>query len=266
MVRTPSGLADALRRSIPHVFGDMTNQQGGGAWKGYFVGSMFSLAPGALEAMRHPPAYWGRAHHFAERRCSNQIADRSWAADVSFPNAGSARYGEFVLFAARAHGRWRVYGNVNAVAIFAPRHPSARVGALRVTVPCGFSRYDIRGGFYRSGTRPPVIGVVVTDYRLKTDSPLRTKGVVPVPPHGNRVVLKLSQWLAIGPDRLPWLRLPLSLNEHWVSRHFAHGTRRYGFFRSHGQLYEVFFWAGREAPAHDRACLRNALRSIQGAD
>ena len=142
---------------------------------------------------------------------------------------------------------------------------SMHLGALRLTVPHGFKRYDLRGGIYPEGTRPPVIGVVVTDYRLKAHSPLRIHGFVPVPPHENRVILTLGRWFGLGPEPPPGLRLPISLDQHWVSRRFAHGTRRYGFFRFRGQLYEVFFWAGRAAPTHDRKCVRQALMSIQGA-
>jgi hypothetical protein len=113
-------LTRALRRSIPRFFGDMTNQQGPGAWRGYHIESMFSLDVGTFDLSSRPPHFWDRARHYAQRRCGRRTASRSWAAVVSFPNAGSARYGDFVLFAAKAHAKWRVYGYVNAFAVFAP--------------------------------------------------------------------------------------------------------------------------------------------------
>jgi hypothetical protein len=55
----------------------------------------------------------------------------------------------------------------------------AHAGALAVPIPRGLHRYNIRGGFYRTGTRPPVIGASLTNYRVPADALLRTKGVLP---------------------------------------------------------------------------------------
>lgn len=124
LTRTPVGLPTALRSSIPRLFGDMTNQQGRGAWKGYYISAMFSLnrAVAFIPAPR-PPAFFNRARYFARRKCGSRVARRSWAALVLFPNAGSARYGDFVIYAAKAGGRWHAWGTVNAERIFPPGPP-----------------------------------------------------------------------------------------------------------------------------------------------
>jgi hypothetical protein len=140
---------------------------------------------------------------------------------------------------------------------------SARAGALAVPIPPGFHRYDIRAGIYRTGTRPPVIGATLTNYRVPTSNVrLRTRGVLPLHARRNGVVLQVSLWIAIGVTQAPRLQLPLSLHQPWVQRHVPTGTRRYGLLRFHGQDYEVVVWTGRTAPASDRAALLHALASV----
>lgn len=142
---------------------------------------------------------------------------------------------------------------------------SVRAGALVLTVPRGFDHYGLRGGIYRAGTRPPVLGQVVTDYRLKAHSPLRTKGVLPESSYRNRVVLELGVWNPLGPLPRPFLQMPLSLHERWVQRQTATGTLRYGFLGFKGQEYQVRLWIGRSAPPRDRAALLRALGSVRPA-
>jgi hypothetical protein len=152
---------------------------------------------------------------------------------------------------------------------FAATGASIRMGALAVALPRNFHRYNIRGGIYRTGTRPPVIGVVVTDYRLKAGprSAFVNWSHLKSPP-ASRVALELTLWVGIGVDPPARLHLPLSLDQRWFEEHPRHGSQRgyrVGFLSFHGQLYEIFFWSGRVAPPHDRAAVLNALTSIQPA-
>jgi hypothetical protein len=151
-----------------------------------------------------------------------------------------------------------------------PQKHVQSAGALGVPVPVGFHRYAIRRGIYRKGTRPPAIGVAITDYRLKGGprsafvkwSRLSSKG-----PPANRVALAVTLWLSIGPGVPTRLHLPLSLNQPWNEEHLRNGTQgyRWGYLSFHGQIYEIFFWSGRAAPPHDRTALLNTLTSIHPA-
>lgn len=144
---------------------------------------------------------------------------------------------------------------------------TARAEALTVPIPRDFHRYDVRGGFYRTGTRPPVIGATVTSYRVKADAPLRTKGVFPLAAPAKGVAFQVARWIPLSAPGTPkLLHLPLSLDEGaWISRPVPAGERRYGFFISQGQTYETFVWIGRAASSHDRAALTQALASVQPA-
>jgi hypothetical protein len=144
---------------------------------------------------------------------------------------------------------------------------TARAGELAVPIPRGFHRYSVRGGFYRTGTRPPVIGATVTNFRVKASAPLRVKGVFPLAAPAKGVAFQVALWVPLSaPGTPPPLHLPLSLNDSaWISRPVPAGDRRYGFFNSHGQTYETFVWIGRAAPSHDRAALIQALASVQPA-
>jgi len=140
---------------------------------------------------------------------------------------------------------------------------TARTGTLRLTVPRGFDQYDTRGGLYKAGTRPPVIGHVVTDYRLPAHSPLR-RGVFPMSQPERKVALELQLWdgLAAIPPSAIRLHLPLSLHQRWFHERVPAGFRRYGYLRVKRQLYEVIVWTGRQAKPLDRDALLRALASI----
>lgn len=148
---------------------------------------------------------------------------------------------------------------------------SVRIRALTVSVPPSLPRYGSRGGGYVSGTRPPLIGVLATDdprahhggEGFARWSELSSHG-----PPANKVALLLRQWLAIGPGLSKSalrLHLPLSLSQPWFRQQLKderHGYR-WGYLIVHGQPYEIMFWSGRAAPAHDRAAVVNALTSIR---
>jgi hypothetical protein len=132
-----------------------------------------------------------------------------------------------------------------------PAKISTRLGALTITVPQGFSQRDIQG----SGGR--VIGVVISDYRVKAHSPTLTEGIFP----GNGVALAIGQ-PSHAPAAVAPLHLPLSLSALQGPEHHADGTAWNGLFRFHGRPYTVSFWAGRTSPRRDHAALRNALVSL----
>ena len=160
-----------------------------------------------------------------------------------------------------------------AALAFAPRSSPApapvQAGKLRVSVPHGFYDYPIFGG-HLAGARPPVVGHLLTDFRLPahtTVSKLITRwaaigGSGPPP---NRVALMLGPGTTLAPDRL---HLPLSLKQPWYREHFANGKvggYRYGFIRFRQADYSVTFWSGSAAPASDRAAVLRALESIRPA-
>ena len=127
---------------------------------------------------------------------------------------------------------------------------SVRVGSLTVAVPRGFSRHDFHHGGH-------LVGVLVTDYRVPTNSPTLTEGLFPT--HGVALILER----AAGPRvAAPLLRLPLSLDQLGGPQHHADGTAWNGVLRFRGSLYTISFWLGQTAPPHDRAALLRALTLI----
>lgn len=87
----------ALRRLIPKQYGSMTNQSGGGAWRGYEVLGEFTLA----WPMRLAQSYYAKA----ARTCRTQVANHSWVAIINFPRAQSAVYGTSAAYLVRTnHG------------------------------------------------------------------------------------------------------------------------------------------------------------------
>jgi hypothetical protein len=150
------------------------------------------------------------------------------------------------------------------------RGAPVRRGAVLLSVPQGFERYDIRGGLYRTGTRPPVIGLLISDQSLQAGpkSAFWKWSDFESPP-ANGVALQVEPWDPIGVVTNPeTLHLPLSLNQpSWFIEHTRQGTAgyRWGYFTVKGQLYTVFFWSGREAPPYDRAAIVDALASIREA-
>jgi hypothetical protein len=121
------------------------------------------------------------------------------------------------------------------------------------------------------GTRSPVTGVLATDDPgahyggggFAKWSQLSSSG-----PPAVKVALLFRRWLVIGPDPPPSalrIHLPLSLHQPWFREHLKNGRLgyRWGYLRFHRQFYEVMYWSGRAAPAHDRTAVLNALRSIR---
>lgn len=145
----------------------------------------------------------------------------------------------------------------------------ARAGALIVDVPPGFHRYDLRGGYYPTGTRPPLVGRVVTDYRATNGpmSPFAKWSQVREPPPAGRVALALTLWVGIGVSPPARLHLPLSLAQPWFRERLPSGAGgyRWGYLSFRKKLYEIFFWSGRAASHHDRASVLSALTSIHPA-
>jgi hypothetical protein len=138
-----------------------------------------------------------------------------------------------------------------------PPQSFVHVGHLLVTVPRGFMRTEIR-------SHKPLLGALITDYRVSPGSPTLTEGVFPA----NGVALGVGR----GPRnmvpglRLPQLRLPLTLNELRGPQHRTNGTAWNGTFGFQGSAYyTVFFWVGRTASPHDRAAVEAALGSIRHA-
>lgn len=136
-------------------------------------------------------------------------------------------------------------------------------------VPPSFHRYDLRGGYYPTGTRPPLVGRVVTDYRA-TNGPMSAFAKwsrVRQPPPAKRVALALTLWVGIGASPPARLHLPLSLGQPWFHEHLPSGASgyRWGYLSFHKKLYEIFFWRGRAASPRDRAAVLSALTSIHPA-
>lgn len=136
------------------------------------------------------------------------------------------------------------------------------VGRLTVPVPRGFSQYDIRGGIYKTGTRPPVIGHVLTDYPVSPQ--IQRYGISASAP-ANGVALELQWWIAIGPPPPTRLHLPLSLHEQWSKQSLPRGTKLWGWLsdgRPGHVPYQLVLWIGRDAAPGDRAALLHALAAI----
>jgi len=151
---------------------------------------------------------------------------------------------------------------------------SVRVGALRFTVPRGFHRYPIRENISRPGTRPPVIGYVITDYRLKAGpkSTFLNWSDSKSPPV-KRVAFELMQFVPFGVSSGEQLHLPLSLDQQWHRETTRRGTPGYGYGAFHFQTqdyktwpdYEAFEWIGAKAPPRDRDALQYVLASVRPA-
>jgi hypothetical protein len=150
--------------------------------------------------------------------------------------------------------------NADAVGQRAAAAPatSVRITALILTVPRGFDQHEVRRGGH-------LVGVLVSDYPVRANSPTLTEGVFP--PHG--VVLLVGR--AVGPPLLlrripaPLLRLPVRLTQLQGPQHHAHGTAWNGTLRFRGVLYTISFWVGRSATSRDRAALLHTLALIRSA-
>lgn len=150
-----------------------------------------------------------------------------------------------------------------------PLGASTQAGKLSVSIPRGFYVYTLRGGIYPAGTRPPVIGHVLTDLRLPAGTSIA--GVLDQwatsgnGPPSDKVALELKQDWTIGPG-FDQLHLPLSPKQAWFRQHLANGTDagyRYGDVRFDNFDYNVMYWRGPAAPANDRVAVLRALRSIR---
>ncbi len=176
--------------------------------------------------------------------------------DLRMPARRTSRYWPFVaLVAAFAV----CASNAEALGRSAAAAPatSVRITALILTVPRGFDQHEVqRGG--------RLVGVLVTDYPVRANSPTLTEGVFPS--HG--VVLLLGR--AVGVPLLarrisaPLLRLPVSLTQLEGPQHHADGTAWNGTLRFRGLLYTISFWVGRSATSRDRATLLHTLALVRG--
>jgi hypothetical protein len=150
--------------------------------------------------------------------------------------------------------------------VLRPLGAATHVGKLSVSIPRGFRIYTLSGGAYRTGTRAPVIGHVLTDYRLLRDRWLPSRGSSGAP--SNRVALELEDnWAAISPaTEQVRLHLPLSVKQPWLPEHSSSGRAsgyHWGEVRFDNVDYRVIYWIGAAAPASDRVALLRALRSIR---
>ena len=142
---------------------------------------------------------------------------------------------------------------------------AVHVARLTLPVPRGFNQSDIRGGIYKTGTRPPVIGHVITDFPVSASSPIH-RGALPESEPANGVALELQLWYAIGVPPVTRLHLPLSLHQQWAQQSLPGGIRRWGWLsqgRPGAIPYELLVWIGRNAPPADRAALLHALGAIR---
>jgi hypothetical protein len=98
-------LARVIRREVPRAFGEMTNQAGPGAWRGYWPVAALSLNPAHADFT--PVRAYRRA---AVAKCGLKVAARSWVVLIQFPDAASAQQGDGVAFLARTPAGWRIWG------------------------------------------------------------------------------------------------------------------------------------------------------------
>ncbi|HET8557691.1 MAG TPA: hypothetical protein VFL58_10320 [Gaiellaceae bacterium] len=146
-----------------------------------------------------------------------------------------------------------------------PLGATAHVGKLSVSIPRGFHVYTLSGGAYRTGTRAPVVGHVLTDYRAVLDPWIPSRGSSGAPSNG--VALELEEnWAAIDRVAPVQLHLPLSVTQPWFQEHSSSGAAhgyRWGEIRFDNVDYRIMYWIGPAAPASDRVGLLRALRSIR---
>ena len=100
-------LVPALRRAVPRLYSNLTNQDGGEAWRGFVLAGTLALGdqypPGTA-----PRRLERRLHAVALRLCGHEVADRSWVAFVHLPNASNAA-GLQAVYLARTHDGWRAW-------------------------------------------------------------------------------------------------------------------------------------------------------------
>jgi hypothetical protein len=150
-----------------------------------------------------------------------------------------------------------------------PFTSSARPGELRVSVPPSLRSYDVPVGI---GTRKPVIGHLLTDFRLPAHVDIwRVLGHwATTGPAANGVALEVQLWLSpgpVGPVSVRRLHLPLTLSQPWFEERLKDGAvgYRWGYLMFHHAEYQVLYWSGPDAPAADQAAVLRALKSIRPA-
>jgi hypothetical protein len=93
----------AVEQQVPKLYAGMTNQSGRGAWRGYVVLALLTLGPDRVKVVAK--SYRVRA----VRACGEAVADRSWVALITFPNAGSVNFGGSVAYLAPTKGGWTIW-------------------------------------------------------------------------------------------------------------------------------------------------------------
>jgi hypothetical protein len=91
-------------RVVPGVYSSMTNQAGGGAWRGYRVREVISLAAGY-------PASGDRNRLFrvAAARCGVRTATAAWVVLLSFPNAQTIPSSTSSAYFVQTRRLWRFW-------------------------------------------------------------------------------------------------------------------------------------------------------------
>ena len=99
-------LIPALRKLVPKRYGNMTNQQGGGAWRGYVVVSEFNLGWPRWAGLTYPQTY----RRSAVRACGSRVANASWVVIIQFPRSQAADLSTsaaYIVRTARGLAIWR---------------------------------------------------------------------------------------------------------------------------------------------------------------
>ena len=104
--RVVDSVSAAARRAVPVAYRNMTNQSGPGAWRGFEISEVISLAPTASETP--DIAYLRRV---ALRLCGARQVDAAWVVAIDFPSAGSALFSRSAAYFLYSGTRWRFWFN-----------------------------------------------------------------------------------------------------------------------------------------------------------
>jgi hypothetical protein len=104
--RVVDAVSAAARRAVPVVFRNMINQSGPGAWRGFQISEVISLAP--TQWVTPDIAYLRRV---ALRLCGARQVDATWVVVVDFPNAQSALFSRSASYFLYSGSRWRFWFN-----------------------------------------------------------------------------------------------------------------------------------------------------------
>jgi hypothetical protein len=99
-----TSLIAVVGHTVPHAYASMTNQSGRGAWRGYRIRGVVSLArtyPQSPDRTRLLPA--------AVARCGTSIASASWAVLLSFPNAQTIPASTSTAYFVRGQSGWQFW-------------------------------------------------------------------------------------------------------------------------------------------------------------